>query len=230
MRTPRKIRLPSEGSERLSPTIYHELQSRILSGIHRPGEWLSVEEIAKAFEVSRQPVMEAMRRLSGDWLVEIVPQVGCRVASYEVQSMFDFIEAFGGIQSRLAELATARRTDEQLIQLQILMDEINLQTELDQENLRLGHEFHRIIQEMAHSEVLSRLCEQMWAFGTFAFNNLVTQGAQSEHVELRRSNLARLVKAIEDRDGASARTLTEIWLTGRGGWFAFDPESGAEKA
>src|ERR671930_190560 len=82
-------------ARRLASAVYDQLKQGILSGEYPPETWLSVEELCQHFQVSRQPVMEAMRRLSGEWLVEIVPQVGCRVAEYDQQAIDDFISIFG---------------------------------------------------------------------------------------------------------------------------------------
>src|SRR3954447_14808976 len=82
-------------ARRLASTVYDQLKQGIVSGEYPPETWLSVEDLCHDFQVSRQPVMEAMRRLSGEWLVEIVPQVGCRVASYPAPALRDFMAIFG---------------------------------------------------------------------------------------------------------------------------------------
>ena len=65
--------------KRLAPVVYEMLKERLLEGTYQAGERLSVETLKTEFEVSKQPVMEALHRLAADGLVEIVPQVGCRV-------------------------------------------------------------------------------------------------------------------------------------------------------
>lgn len=78
-------RHPTPRARRLAETVYDEVKDAIIRGVLAPGEKVSVEELCTQFGVSRQPVMEAMRRLSGDWFVDIVPQVGCRVCDYSAQ-------------------------------------------------------------------------------------------------------------------------------------------------
>jgi DNA-binding GntR family transcriptional regulator len=55
------------------------------------------------FGGSKQPVMEALRRLSGDGLIEILPQVGSRVATPRDVSDFDVM--FGGFEGTIAGVA-----------------------------------------------------------------------------------------------------------------------------
>jgi DNA-binding GntR family transcriptional regulator len=44
--------------------------------------------------VSKHPVIEALRFLSADGLVEIVPQVGSTAMTYSLQDVADFFEMF----------------------------------------------------------------------------------------------------------------------------------------
>jgi hypothetical protein len=85
---------------RLAPVIYELLKQRLLDGAYRAGERLPVEALKAEFDVSKQPVMDALRRLSSDGLVEIIPQVGCRVAVYDSAYVSDFFAIFGGMEAR----------------------------------------------------------------------------------------------------------------------------------
>ena len=204
----------TEGSvQRFSATVYEAVQSRILWGEYPPGAWISVEDLCRAFGVSRQPVMDAMRRLSSDWLVEIVPQVGCRVARYNAQAIEDYINAFGEMESRIATMAAQRRTEKQLDRLTEITQQIRTRAVMDQENLSLGRHYHRTVLEMAHSTVLARLCEQLWAFGTFVSNPQIVANMGGPEIARRRNTLGKLTNAIRVRNGALARTYMAQWLT-----------------
>ena len=88
--------------KRLAPVVYEALKERLLEGTYQAGERLSVETLKTEFEVSKQPVMEALHRLAADGLVEIVPQVGCRVVRYEPQEVTDFYAIFGAMEGAVA--------------------------------------------------------------------------------------------------------------------------------
>ena len=94
--------------------MYDQLKERLLEGRYEAGERVSAEVLRLEFGVSKQPVMEALRRLSGDGLMEIVPQVGSRVARYDLREVEDFYVVFGGFEGTIAGIAALRRTDEQL--------------------------------------------------------------------------------------------------------------------
>jgi DNA-binding GntR family transcriptional regulator len=200
-------------AKRLSAAVYDEIKTRILAGEYAPGEWLSVDELCRLFGVSRQPVMEAMRRLSGDWLVDIVPQVGCRIADYDQPAIVDFINTFGEMESHIAAFAAERRSGEQLVRLEELAAQLHQSRVLDAENRRISQEFHRTILEMADSAVLSRLCEQLWDFGWFWSTTLAPKHTKTEAAERWGANAERLAEAIAAKNAGAARRCMAVLLT-----------------
>ena len=80
---------------RLGPVAYQQIKEQLLEGRWAAGERLSLETFKSELGVSKQPVMEALRRLDADGLVEIIPQVGCRVVSYKPQEVSDFFPLRG---------------------------------------------------------------------------------------------------------------------------------------
>ena len=99
---------------RLGELAQQEIKGRLLDGIYTPGQKLVVEDLSAEFGVSRQPIMEALRVLSAEGLVTIIPQVGCRVASYGAQEVRDFFALFATMEGAVAALAATRRTDADL--------------------------------------------------------------------------------------------------------------------
>jgi hypothetical protein len=84
------------------------------------------------FGASKQPVMEALRRLSSEGLVEIIPQVRCRVPVYDGADASDFFAIFGGTERAVAGVAAQRCTEAQVDELAAVNAEIRqLVTEAD---------------------------------------------------------------------------------------------------
>lgn len=159
--------------------------------------------------------MDALRRLSGEWLVEIMPQVGCRVTSYEPQAFRDFLGTFGEMEGQVGALAAERRTPEQLAELERLLKVLTDNTEDHPTFRRAEREFHSQVLRMANSEIIARLCEQMWDFGDFVHTTLV--GTRKEDPQIVRDTLesqTRLVQAIRNQNQALARLHMAVWLTG----------------
>ena len=102
--TERVARIEREG---LSERIYSRLKEAIVDGKFSPGERLSPEELARHFKVSITPVRDALKRLEGDGLVDVVPRQGVFVSRFSpeaIQELFD-------IRS-LMEQASVERLDE----------------------------------------------------------------------------------------------------------------------
>ena len=98
------------GGSRLNDAVYEQLKERLMEGRYTAGERVSAETLRLEFGVSKQPVMEALRRLSSDGLMEIVPQVGSRVSRYDLREVEDFYVMFGGFEGTIAGIAALRRT------------------------------------------------------------------------------------------------------------------------
>jgi DNA-binding GntR family transcriptional regulator/anti-sigma regulatory factor (Ser/Thr protein kinase) len=87
---------------------YRFLVDEVLGGRWEAGETISTYRIAAEVGISRTPVAEALKRLESEGLVEIIPQVGCRIVGTSpeaVAELFAMREALDG----LAAEAAARR-------------------------------------------------------------------------------------------------------------------------
>ena len=83
---------------------YRNLRQKILRGELKPGERLRINELTEQLGVSNSPIIEAMRRLEHDGLVESRPNVGVRVQQWSAEDIASAIltrEALEGIAARL---------------------------------------------------------------------------------------------------------------------------------
>lgn len=83
---------PSLDHTDLTEQTYTVLKDRILNRQLRPGEKISIPEVAHALGVSRTPVTDALKRLASEGLVEIVPRRGTFVSELtarDVAELFD---------------------------------------------------------------------------------------------------------------------------------------------
>lgn len=76
----------------LTQQTYIVLKDRILARQLRPGERISVDEVAHALGVSRTPVSSALKRLAGEGLVAIVPRVGTFVSRLTARDIDEIFE------------------------------------------------------------------------------------------------------------------------------------------
>ena len=85
------------------------IRSRIFSGNLRPGDNISIPNLAKELGVSRQPLNEALKQLETMKIVEIIPQVGSTVITPKKDDVINFLYIFSAIEAaifaRVAEIA-----------------------------------------------------------------------------------------------------------------------------
>jgi DNA-binding GntR family transcriptional regulator len=109
----------------INMAITETLRQAILHGDFKAGERLTEVGLAKAFDVSRNPVREALRVLEAEGLVEINPRKGARVALLSVDEVQEIIELRAELEGMSAKYAARRCSDEVRANLQELLDEGN---------------------------------------------------------------------------------------------------------
>jgi DNA-binding GntR family transcriptional regulator len=199
---------------RLGELAQQEIKGRLLDGIYTPGQKLVVEDLSAEFGVSRQPIMEALRVLSAEGLVTIIPQVGCRVASYGAQEVRDFFALFATMEGAVAALAATRRTDADLRALNeisarigALLDEEDLTERAHSYRIR-NREFHAQIHAMADSAIIADLSRRMWNLSDFLINTAeLTNPLHS--IARRHLDHQSVQQALEAKDGELARRTME---------------------
>ncbi|WP_445188743.1 GntR family transcriptional regulator [Pseudonocardia sp. Cha107L01] len=204
---------------RLGELAHQEIKDRLLDGVYTAGQKLSVEELSRELEVSKQPVMEALRLLSADGLVTIIPQVGCRVATYDAQEVRDFFALFASMEGAVAELAAGRRTDSDLRALDeisarigVLVDEEDPTERAHAYRIR-NREFHARIHAMADSAIIADLSQRMWDRSDFLINT--AELAYPLHsVASRHQDHENIRRALHARDGELARRTMEDHVLG----------------
>jgi DNA-binding GntR family transcriptional regulator len=206
--------------KRLAPLIYDLLKERLLEGGYRAGERLPVEALKTEFGVSKQPIMEALRRLASDGLVDIIPQVGCRVPVYEPQDVADFFAIFGGMEGAVAGVAAHRCTPAQLEQLVAVNAEIDeLSTNPDPGARAHGYRvlnrrFHGIVHEMAHSPVVVGISRRMWDMSDLLINTSGVPQPLASAVPERHDDHERIIEALRNHDHDAARKEMEGHIVG----------------
>jgi len=140
----------------LRDTAYDEIRKLIVTCELRPGQPLTVTDLAEALNIGRTPVIQAIDRLAVDGLVDVMPRKGIVVSPV---SLDDFMEV---IEMRMVnETAAVRWAAERASRAEIAMMEANLaaiwQAAKDrniEEFISLDRDFHRLITQSASNRIL----------------------------------------------------------------------------
>jgi DNA-binding GntR family transcriptional regulator len=187
--------------------IYEQLKRAILRSQLAPGAWLPQEELAEQFGVSRMPIRDALRMLSAEGLVELLPHRGARVAPLSAEELEELYAVRMGLECLAARLAAARMTPvvlERMAQALRWLGELGRSTDLEA-YLEAEAEYHRVCYAASGRE---RLCRNVADLRQRADRYLraVFDGPARFHESLRHQR--RLYAACERRDGPGAeRTL-----------------------
>lgn len=132
------------------------IRDAIHSGQLAPGRRLVVADLRAQFGISAGPVREAITRLAGEGLIDLIPNRGALVRSFserEMRELFEVREAIEGMVARLAAL-NAHRAD-YAIRLQTLMSALEADTREQVDHLPVRRQaFHDLLYEMAGNTTL----------------------------------------------------------------------------
>lgn len=88
------------------------LRADIINAVFQPGDRLKIAELSKRYEISANPIREALQQLQGEGLVEMLPNKGARVRVLDPDVLRDWIEVREAMEvffaRRFVELANNR--------------------------------------------------------------------------------------------------------------------------
>jgi DNA-binding GntR family transcriptional regulator len=91
--------------------VYKSLLDAISDGSLAPGMRITQEEIAERLAVSRSPVLQALRLLKKDGLVQDAPGRGIVIADMDPEWIGNLYQVRGALDALAARLAAARKID-----------------------------------------------------------------------------------------------------------------------
>ena len=89
--------------------VYKALLDAISDGSLQPGTRITQEEIAEQMNVSRLPVLQALRQLKHDGFVEDAPGRGLQVTALNIEWIDKLYEVRGALDSLAAKLAASKK-------------------------------------------------------------------------------------------------------------------------
>lgn len=101
----------------LAEQAYRRLEEMIITAELPPNTVVSLVALSKRLGIGRTPIQEAAKRLSADFLVEIIPRKGLRVRDVPRDELDTLIEARLPLERLLARFAARNATPEERKQL-----------------------------------------------------------------------------------------------------------------
>lgn len=207
MREQQKLLTPASKSFR----VYQSLKDEFLSGKWKFGQKISVSDVAKRFEVSRRPVLDAMKMLEHEGLVEIIPQTGSRVIGYSRKSVYDHFIISSVLEGLSAEWAARERSDTEildLIEFNNSMKKMFMESQYEKiDYFKYNREVHYRLLLMSRSDELIELAVPMWDKNDFFIINIYEEF--DVFVQQAWTSHDNIIAAVKERRPDKARLLME---------------------
>jgi DNA-binding GntR family transcriptional regulator len=192
-----------------------QLRDLIAQGELKPGERLPERLLRERLGLSRTPLREAIKILSAEGLLTLVPNRGAVVTSLSLTEVDDILQVLVGLEALAAPLACGRITAEELTTIErmhVRMVEHYLRGEL-LEYFHVNQGIHQAIIDAAGNHALSRLyLTESRRIGRYRYaGNL-----QHERWEQAVREHELIFATLRARDGALLRELLRVHL--EGGW------------
>lgn len=200
----------SHSAERLplAEVAYRSLRDRIVRLDLRPGEVLSEEALARALGVGRTPIREAIKRLSREGLVVVLPRRGTLVSEINVHHPTQVTEVRAVLEPLAARLAAERISDNDRPGIRALRIELEEFQPGDswQKAMDLDGEAHRMVYRLANNPLLAETLDTYYNLACRIWYAMLDRMPASMVKELERHSA--LLAAVSRGDAAGAEELS----------------------
>jgi DNA-binding GntR family transcriptional regulator len=203
----------------LTELAYQTVKQRLLTGTYRAGDRISVEDLAIEFGTSRQPIMDALKRLATGYYLEITPQVGVRVAVPKRQDVLDFHRSLAATEAVCAELAAERADQKGAAKLFEINRQVGLLLSDEFDNVErarryraLNRDFHRQLTALAQSENITSISSYMWDRNDFFMSSTFEVKVLMDRLRTAYEEHNLICEAVtaNDPEGARRATLNHV--------------------
>lgn len=182
-----------------SDTAYHFLKNQIVLFHYKPGEKISIRDLARQLGVSDIPVREALKRLESEGFIEFKNNSGARIASFDIDNFIQICRIRFELEVFATRLAAEHITP---VEITVLEEYIERMDECLEQNDRrefgiYNSQFHLTLYGCSRSPILLELIENLLARSLYTKSifNLVPgrlKDSNNEHKEI--------VEALKQRD------------------------------
>jgi DNA-binding GntR family transcriptional regulator len=143
----------------LHEEIANNLRELIMSGELQEGDKIKEDELCISMGISKTPLREALRVLSVEGLIKLVPNRGSFVSTptfEEIREMFDVMSVLEGICARAAAEKMSAKDLATLEKLHTKLEK-NFKRRAQREYIRINNQFHSFVQALAGNRTLNQI-------------------------------------------------------------------------
>ena len=135
----------------------------IRTGVLRKGDRIIEKELCRTMGISRTPLREALRMLSSEGLIDLIPHRGAYVAQPSMRDIREMFEVMAILEGTCARVAVERMTDNDLKKLENLHRKLEkfFEDKDHEKYMEINHKLHSLLQEMTGNKVLNDLINSL---------------------------------------------------------------------
>ncbi len=188
------------GGESLERQSYEMLKRAIMAGAFAPGSPITSRSIAEGLAISPSPVRDALKRLEGDGIMQSRKKSAYYLIELTRSDFQDLLDLRLKLEGYAAAKAAKVMDDDTLDELVLMNDQYMLDGVLTNEKLKYNFLFHFRIYQLAGSQLLIDLIENLWLRSGPALQFHTMAGDHSEAA----ANHERLIDALRHRNPRQA--------------------------
>ncbi len=195
--------------ESLDDKVYIRLHSLIVDGEFTPGQRLDLDELAQAMGISRTPLVNALKRLNQEGLLDWVHRRGIYIKSLDARELVHLFEFREHLEPWAARLAAKRISRDEAVAMRRPWEDMRglpLARETEKQFVAHDRAFHWRLVELAENPYLSAAMARINMMAC-----LYLHGSPREWKETIPEHLA-ILDALErhDEEGAAAAMFRHI--------------------
>jgi len=194
----------------LREQVVESLREAIHEHRLQAGQRLIERELIEQFNVSRTTIREAIRFLSAQGLVTVVPQKGAIVATSSLENVMDYYEVRAQIEALLVRRFTERATEEELDELVDTvthLQSVTSSTSNVNEVLRAKDEFYKVLFAGARSEAMQQVLDSIHDRVQYLRSLSVAVPGRSEQMIAEMHDIAQTAHRREADKAAELMTI-----------------------
>ena len=129
--------------------VAEKLREQIFNRELEPGSWIDEQKLAAEYGISRTPLREALKVLAVEGLVEMKPRRGAYVAEMSRDDVAQVYHLLALLESDAAGEVARAASEEQLMQLQAIHDQLERQVRQRDSFFATNERFHLALLQIA---------------------------------------------------------------------------------
>ncbi|MEW6531989.1 MAG: GntR family transcriptional regulator [Thermodesulfobacteriota bacterium] len=154
------MRHPSKIPARpLSQEVAQRIRDMIRKGLVKKGDRIIEKEFCQSMGISRTPLREALRILSSEGLIDLVPNKGAYVAQPSLREIRELFEVMSILEGTCARVVAEKMTDGDLAKIEKLHAQLekHFEEKEPEKYLKVNQRYHILLQELTGNRVLNEV-------------------------------------------------------------------------